>query len=105
MSDLISREEVLRAIITSGEVEPDLGYTHLHKVIENLPSAEPKWIPVSERRPVLFDRFYLVTVQLEPVGRATDYCVWDGLKWISPFSANPNVIAWMPKPEPFKGGE
>ena len=42
MSDLISREEVLRAIITSGEVEPDLGYTHLHKVIENLPSAEPK---------------------------------------------------------------
>lgn len=42
MSDLISREEVLRAIITAGEVEPDLGYTHLHKVIENLPSAEPK---------------------------------------------------------------
>ena len=47
MSDLISREEVLRAIITAGEVEPDLGYTHLHKVIENLPSAEHKkgrWI-------------------------------------------------------------
>ena len=38
--DLISREEVLRAIITAGEVEPDLGYTHLHKVIENLPSAK-----------------------------------------------------------------
>lgn len=38
--DLISREEALRAIITAGEVEPDLGYTHLHKVIENLPSAK-----------------------------------------------------------------
>ena len=37
--DLISREEVLRAIITAGEAEPDLGYTHLHKVIESLPSA------------------------------------------------------------------
>ena len=46
-NDCIYREEVLRAIITAGEVEPDLGYTHLHKVIENLPSAEPKkgrWI-------------------------------------------------------------
>ena len=42
MIDLISREEVLRSIITAGEVEPDLGYTHLYKVIENLPSAEPK---------------------------------------------------------------
>lgn len=39
--DSISRQEVLRAIITAEEVEPDLGYTHLHKVIENLPSAEP----------------------------------------------------------------
>ena len=50
--DLISREEVLRAIITAGEVEPDLGYTHLYKVIENLPSAGPKkgkWIPHSEK--------------------------------------------------------
>lgn len=40
--ELISREEVLRTIIVAGECEPDLGYTHLHKVIENLPSAEPK---------------------------------------------------------------
>ena len=41
-SDIISREEVLRVIITAGEVEPDLGYTHLHDVIKSLPSAEPK---------------------------------------------------------------
>ena len=39
-SDLISREEVLRAIITAGECEPDLGYTHLHTVIESFPSAD-----------------------------------------------------------------
>lgn len=50
-SDIISREEVLRVIITAGEVEPDLGYTHLHDVIKSLPSVEPKtgkW--VSEKR-------------------------------------------------------
>ena len=39
-SDLISREEVLRTIITAGECEPDLGYAHLHKVVENIPSAD-----------------------------------------------------------------
>lgn len=39
-NNCISREEVLRAIITAGEVEPDLGYTHLHKVIENLPFVQ-----------------------------------------------------------------
>ena len=41
-SDLISREEVLRAIITAEEVEPDFGYTHLYDVIELLPSANAK---------------------------------------------------------------
>lgn len=44
MNDSISREEVLRAIITAGEVESDSGYTHLYKVIENLPSTEPEII-------------------------------------------------------------
>lgn len=37
--DLISRKEVLETIIIAGECEPDLGYTHLHDVIEALPSA------------------------------------------------------------------
>lgn len=41
-SDLISREDVLNMIIVAGECEPDLGYTHLHDVIESIPSAEPK---------------------------------------------------------------
>ena len=40
--DTISREEVLRMIIVAGECEPDLGYTHLYKVVENIQSAEPK---------------------------------------------------------------
>lgn len=38
--DLISREEVLRAIITAEEVEPDFGYKHLYDVIELLPSVD-----------------------------------------------------------------
>ena len=38
--DLISRQDVLNMIIVAGECEPDLGYTHLHTVIESLPSAD-----------------------------------------------------------------
>lgn len=50
-TDLIGRQDVLNMIIVAGECEPDLGYTHLHKVVENIPSAEPKtgrWIDYSD---------------------------------------------------------
>jgi len=56
-SDLISREEVLRTIITAGECEPDLGYAHLHKVVENIPSAD---------RPTV-DKEYLIDLIQEAV--------------------------------------
>ena len=56
-SDLISREEVLRTIITAGECEPDLGYAHLHRVVENIPSAD---------RPTV-DKEYLIDLIQEAV--------------------------------------
>lgn len=155
MSDLISREEVLRTIITAGEVEPDLGYTHLHKVIENLPSAvcddciwhvcnynkvdwdgedgyiskrdalaefrdgrdvydimesieelpsaEPKtgWIPVSERLPDKEERI-LVTVWGDvDVAWRDKYGIWESDEYMY---EKDDITAWMPLPEPYKGG-
>lgn len=47
--DLIQRQDVLNMIIVAGECEPDLGYTHLHKVVENIPSADRptgEWVKV-----------------------------------------------------------
>lgn len=38
--DLISRHDVLNMIIVADECEPDLGYPHLHEVVENIPSAD-----------------------------------------------------------------
>ena len=108
--DLISREEVLRAIITAGEVEPDLGYTHLHKVIENLPSAEPKtgWIPVSERLPEARESVILSTKEWTGEGccwETTKYhVIWKEYRWNATYWDD-EVIAWMPLPTPYKGGE
>lgn len=106
MSDLISREEVLRAIITSGEVEPDLGYTHLHKVIENLPSAEPKWVPVTERNPEEYDA-YFITYESESWGGPklpliTKIGTYNPYNRACPWLEDTGgVIAWMSLPEPY----
>jgi len=76
-------------------------YSELHDMIEELPSAESKWIPVSERMP-------------EKTGQ---YYVSGGDKvWICEFliipnftcgwcndASNPVVKAWMPLPKPYKG--
>ena len=123
--DLISRKEVLEMIIVAGECEPDLGYTHLHDVIEALPSAEPKtdeWIPVSERLPSAEDcpMDCMVTRRSKYVGNYTDMAVaeangtWTHEDWKA-ITINGNatcistrdadIIAWMPLPEPYKGGE
>lgn len=132
MSDSISREEVLRMIITAGEVEPDLGYTHLHKVVENLPSAEPtRWIPVSERlpediRPVIITwkntdpaSYYQYIVGKHFIGTG-HYCngkwYWYssvcedllaeyGKSDIDEMDEAIEVVAWMPLPTPYKGGD
>ena len=55
--DLIRRQDVLNMIIVAGECEPDLGYTHLHKVVENIPSADRptgEWVRL-EREENVYD--------------------------------------------------
>ena len=122
MSDSISREEVLRMIITAGEVEPDLGYTHLHKVVENLPSAEPtgRWTSCSERLPSEDGR-YLVTYPLFVLKNKWVNVLWYGKPSMPNIKVKgkcwycsddeygdvvyDDVLAWMPIPEPYKGGD
>lgn len=74
-------------------------------------SAEADWIPVSERLPDIGDT-YLVTVMVGKEIR-TDVAdsfgsyidgFWDTFNdWIEDEECH--VIAWMPLPEPYKGGD
>lgn len=62
---------------------------------------EPKWIPVSERLPEEIGT-YMTTINYDGEhGLVTErYYYGRDLKW-----NDECVIAWMPLPEPYKGGE
>lgn len=64
-----------------------------------LPSAEPQWIPVSERLPIP-PTFCLVTTDGSH-GDVIDIALYMSDGW----HKASEVLAWMPLPEPYKGGE
>lgn len=72
-------------------------------------NPEPQWIPCSERLPNSQETV-VVSVRDETGDTRYDYtsCGWvttDKEYWIIDDEINNYVIAWMPLPEPWKGGE
>lgn len=102
--DLIRRKDVLNMIIVADECEQDLGYTHLHKVVENIPSADRPtgWIPVSERLPensgcVLIS--IAGDIEFGAYDRQnSDWAIWRDGYW----DEGKRADAWMPLPEPYR---
>jgi len=83
------------------------------KIVEQLPSvaipsAEPKWIPVSERSPKAgeyvgdVDKYYLVQNEYGDmlVARYTHSEYWEQMYQLKPISDE--IVAWMPLPEPYR---
>ena len=76
--------------------------------MERLPSAQPGWIPVTER-PIVGGQ-YIVTLK-DDKEVWTDIAEWNptfGGRWQAEFfdceyRDIDNVVAWMPLPEPWKG--
>ena len=63
------------------------------EMIDSMPSAEPQWIPCSERLPEK-DGYYLTTTCYRQV-----YCdFWNE----DHFDRTEAVIAWMPLPKPYE---
>ena len=108
MEDSISRQAVLDALKAPVTIS-------LKERIMNIPSAEPKWIPVTEMLPVSGDKVlvyfkerYIKIAQLGThevednnfriIGRKN---VWYTDMYYCDFDT---VLAWIPLPEPYKGG-
>lgn len=139
MSDLISRQAAINAIEnTECELTP-AAWDEITDAINELPSAQPHWIPVKERLP---EETVLVTVETKMfrhryiceavwIPRWTwkasfdnwedcseynededEYYVnegwyervhnWDEYSYVG---IEDDVLAWMPLPEPWKGGQ
>ena len=116
MNDLISRQAAIEATWEEPTYTDPLNVlTEVRDRLKALPSAQPeqRWIPCSERLP---EEPYgcLVTVwdtnpiTMDEFENILPYFVgWDGEQWNDgdgeqcPFE----VVAWMPLPEPYKGGE
>ena len=132
MSDLISRQaaiEVVRAYLSDCCVEDgDYHASGIEYELNNLPSAQPeqRWIPCSERLPEERDWYLGIfkepdTGWINPIPFICDYLLGTKTKattkegWILKghtdreeyidYYFNLECVAWMPLPEPYKGGE
>ena len=119
-SDLISRANAIRWVKTECNQygKPTLDYDsglkvieHLKKMPSELPSTEAEWIPVSKRLPKEKQEVYVTVYFIEgDTGRAYGYM--DGFgRWHlysaveGTLNSGYEVIAWMPLPKPYKGGD
>lgn len=86
--------------------------------IKDLPSAESRWIPVTERLPEesgrylvtrglnacgsLWNRIYIANYS-DLMGIKSEKIWWQGNVGKSDFERLDDVLAWMPLPQPWKG--
>ena len=108
MSDLISRQDAILALLEKGQRSRryklgevwELNFDEIREALETVPSAEQQWIPVSERPPKYSDSV-LVSLFDDEIDLGSYYCdtwhtredgsVEDGI-----------VLAWMPTPKPYE---
>ena len=106
--DCVSRQAAIDAVIKR---DANCGIDSA-EVLKALPSAQPQWIPCSERQPTENGE-YIITVE-DGEGMFTTSLDWrqDWKEWgfLSYYGESDepawrrvtNVVAWMPLPEPYK---
>jgi hypothetical protein len=104
MGDYINRQEAIDAINKALDRET-LVNSFVRKVavdaVKVLPPAQPRWIPMKERRPEKDGR-YLCTFQ----GKAVHICMYlNGCFRLYGYNKDNLITAWMPLPEPYREEE
>ena len=115
MSDLIDRQVAIEAINHICPVDTEYDCTLLDRVdvrcvLSDLPSAqaEQRWIPVSERLPEVGQYVLCYLKGWHYLGKYRVCKYRDADKYVNhpyfDFNENgfPDVLAWMPLPEPYK---
>ena len=118
MTDLISRADAIERFCEFGTSLERQGKTMITMVdakyafietLESLPSADAEWIPCSERLPSESDD-YICTIPLDAEETYTEVLTFhkgrfyeDDDEWGAIY--HDDVLAWMPLPKPYKGGD
>lgn len=122
-NDLISRQAAIAHAISGltreFEGEKWIRVSEVRESLKTMPSAQSellpsaeRWIPVAERRPEAYGR-YLVTLEYEGY-RSVMPLYYGRINRIDTFYDSDSeygdieycgAIAWMPLPEPYKGGD
>lgn len=115
MADLISRQAAIDAFKKELSAKYNgrefaIGFVGVESILENVPSAQ-RWIPVTERLPEE-ERYVIATDTYEEVVIARRTMVdfdtdeeKEIIDWWLDEWGRIKVTAWMPLPEPYKGGE
>ena len=106
--NLINKQDTINAIENTDVKLTKKDWDELMDAINALPSIEAaqKWIPIEEQLPENgFDDVVLVSIGYDvEFGRCNsngEWQIWSNSEWIQ----CDKVLAWMPLPEPYKGGE
>ena len=105
MDDLISRRAAIDAL-NEKCLMPVWCKVLVEKMLADLPSASPRWIPVTERMPIIENNIgarVLITTSWGLVKEAY-YCVDHWEIDDIPYKLTA-VSAWMPLPAPWKGAD
>jgi len=102
MSDLISRQDAILALLEKGQRSRryklgeiwELNFDEIREVLATMSSAEPQWIPVSERLPRRGQKVLVCTKEIIAI---------DSLEQLGWRVYRDDVIAWMPLPKPYEG--